>query len=470
VHPTNSSNDSGGGDDRSATAFPPRHLVSIDDLSNEEILEIFAIADRITNNPREFVATCSGHILASLFYEPSTRTRLSFESSMQRLGGGVISAADMRASSASKGESLADTVRVVSAYADAIVLRHPREGAASVARRYARVPVINAGDGSHEHPTQTLCDLYSLKVEKGHIEGLDVVLSGDLKYSRTIHSFAFALARFGANLVCAPQPGFEMPDYVIHRLREQYRVEPHRVEVQDLTTIAPRMDAMYFTPERPHQLSLFTDIREVNVKKFDALYVTRPQRERFTEDEKNNNFYFKVDRAALAGSKFRETVVLHPLPRVDELSYDLDEDPRSIYFQQAARGVPVRMAVLGVLLGKFQLPAGASVPREKAPVRIRTMLECANTNCITHAERRYLSPEFTLATREPFCIRCVYCDGERSVDVVGCASTRHFHAADSTEVLRIKAENLVAFASEAQATAAGFAASGSRSAPHPQGA
>ena len=145
-------------------------------------------------------------------------------------------------------------------------------------QRYARVPVVNAGDGSHEHPTQTLCDLYSLRVEKGGIEGLDVVLCGDLKYSRTIHSFAYALARFGANLVCAPQPGFEMPDYVIERLRERYRVEPHRVEVQDLGSVAPNMDAMYFTPERPHQLSLFTDIREVNVKKFDALYVTRPQR------------------------------------------------------------------------------------------------------------------------------------------------------------------------------------------------
>lgn len=385
---------------------------------------------------------------------------------MQRLGGGVISAADMRASSASKGESLADTVRVVSAYADVLVLRHPREGSANVAKRYARVPVVNAGDGSHEHPTQTLCDLYSLKVEKGRIEGLDVVLTGDLKYSRTIHSFVYALARFGANLVCAPQPGFEMPDYVIHRLKEQYRVEPHRVEMQDLSSIAPRMDAMYFTPERPHQLSLFTDIREVNVKKFDAVYVTRPQRERYSEAEKitNANAYFRVDRLALSGAKFRETVVLHPLPRVDELGYDLDEDPRSIYFQQAARGVPVRMAVIGMLLGKFNFPAAAVEPRARISARVRTTIECNNQNCITESERRYLNPEFVLASREPLCLRCVFCDAERVVEFVGCSSTRHYHAGASSEVNRIKAENLVAFATEEEAIAAGFTAAAIRGA------
>lgn len=442
---------------KSDDASSLRHLVSIDDLSNEEILELFTIADQISKNPRDFVSICPGNILASLFYEPSTRTRLSFESAMQRLGGGVVSAADMRQSSASKGESIADTVRVVSAYADVIVLRHPREGAANVAKKYARVPVVNAGDGSHEHPTQTLCDLYSLKVEKGRIEGLDVVLTGDLKYSRTIHSFAFALARFGANLVCAPQTGFEMPDYVIHRLREQYRVEPHRVEMQDLNTIAPRMDAMYFTPERPHQLSLFTDIREVNVKKFDAVYVTRPQRERYTDEEKvNNASYFRVDRSALSGAKFRETVVLHPLPRTDELAYDLDEDPRSIYFQQAARGVPVRMAVIGVLLGKFKLASKSVASREKQ-ARVRTTVECANQNCISHSERRYLSFEFILASREPVCLRCIYCDTERPIEFVGCASTHHYHRSGSGEIQRIKIENFVAFGSEEQAAGAGFA-------------
>ncbi|MBL8696531.1 MAG: aspartate carbamoyltransferase catalytic subunit [Planctomycetes bacterium] len=448
----------------SSDGSAPRHLVSIDDLTNDEILKLFEVADRIRADRRQVSRLAQGSIVASLFYEPSTRTRLSFESAMQRLGGGVISAADMRASSAAKGESLADTVRVVGAYADVIVIRHPKEGAAKVAQRYAKVPVVNAGDGSHEHPTQTLCDLYSLRVEKGGIEGLDVVLCGDLKYSRTIHSFAFALARFGANLVCAPQPGFELPSYVVHRLRHEYRVEPHSVEVKDLETVAPQMDAMYFTPERPHQLSLFTDIREVNVKKFDALYVTRPQRERYTEAERSVAApYFRVDRAALSGAKFRDTVVLHPLPRIDELSYDLDEDPRSIYFEQAARGVPVRMAVLGFLLGLFEL--GTAPPAPRSPIRLRTRggIECGNSNCVTHAERQYLSPEYHLVSREPLLIRCAFCDHEQQVPLLGCSSTRHFHFASSAEVARIKPEHLVLFASEHQAQSAGYVAAGTRS-------
>jgi aspartate carbamoyltransferase catalytic subunit len=467
--------------DASAGARSRRHLVSIDDFSTDEILELFSIADAITADPRAYASTCPGQILASLFYEPSTRTRLSFESAMQRLGGGVISAADMRTSAAAKGESLADTVRVVGAYADLIVLRHPQEGAARVAERYSAVPVVNAGDGSHEHPTQTLCDLYSLRVEKGRIEGLDVVLCGDLKYSRTIHSFAFALARFGANLVCAPQPGFEMPEYVIHRLRDEYRVEPHRVEVADLAHVAPRMDAMYFTPERPHQLSLFTDVKSVNVKKFDALYVTRPQRERYSEAEREAPApYFRVDRAALAGAKFRETVVLHPLPRVDELAYDLDEDPRSIYFQQAARGVPVRMAVIGFLLGHFAVKAAPPQRARKIVLRSRSGersgersgdrigIECGNASCVTHAERQYLPAEMVLASRDPLRIRCGFCDYEQTVPLIGCASTHHFHPASSPEVHRIKSENLVLFASEAQALAAGYVPAASRGAgvPH----
>lgn len=451
---------------------PPRsirHLVSIDDLSNEEIFELFSIADRIAADLKGFAGVCPGDILASLFYEPSTRTRLSFESAMQRLGGGVISAADMRASSAAKGESLADTVRVVGAYADVMVLRHPKEGAATVARQYAKIPVVNAGDGSHEHPTQTLCDLYSLRVEKGHIEGLDVILCGDLKYSRTIHSFAYALARLGANLVCAPQPGFEMPDYVIENLRERYHVEPHRVEVKDLGTVAPNMDAMYFTPERPHQLSLFTDIRELNVKKFDALYVTRPQRERYSEQEKDAPpSYFRVDRSALAGGKFRETVVLHPLPRTDELGYDLDEDPRAIYFQQAARGVPVRMAAIGFLLGRFELRSKPPGPPPTRP-KVRGGVDCANPNCVTHGERRYLASEFQVISREPLKLRCMFCDAERPVPLIGCASTRHVHLAHSLEIPRIKTENLVLFASEAQAAAAGFVPAASRGAASSSG-
>jgi aspartate carbamoyltransferase catalytic subunit len=190
-----------------------RHLVSVEDLATAEILELFGHAKRYSSDLRAWSDVCRGRILASLFYEPSTRTRLSFESAMQRLGGGVLTAAEMSSSRASTGESLADTVRVVSgAYADLIVLRHPSEGAARLAAEFARVPVVNAGDGSHEHPTQTLCDLYTLWIEKERLEGLSVVLAGDLRYSRTIHSFVYALARFGANIVCVPHRGLELPD------------------------------------------------------------------------------------------------------------------------------------------------------------------------------------------------------------------------------------------------------------------
>jgi aspartate carbamoyltransferase catalytic subunit len=237
-----------------------RHLVSIDDLSLAEIRALFGHAQEFARDLRASANLCPGLISASLFYEPSTRTRLSFESAMLRLGGGVLTAADMKTTSASKGESLADTVRVVGgAYADVIVLRHASEGAARLAAQYSPIPVVNAGDGSHEHPTQTLCDLYNLFVERGRIEGINVVLAGDLRYSRTIHSFVYALARFGANIVCVPQPGFELPAYVVQRLREEFGVEPVRADATRLGEIASASDAVYLTPQKPHKLSLFTD-------------------------------------------------------------------------------------------------------------------------------------------------------------------------------------------------------------------
>ena len=258
-----------------------RDLVSIDDLSAEEILELFRHADTYREDLSRWTHV-QGFIMATLFFEPSTRTRLSFESAMLRLGGGVITTADPASSSQAKGESLADTVRVVGGnYADILVIRHPEDGAARVAARYAEVPVINGGDGAHEHPTQTLCDLYTLWQEKGRLKDLDVVLCGDLRYSRTIHSFAYALARFGANIVTMPYPGFEMPKYVLDRLARVFGVQAQQAAIGELPGLASSRDsAAYLTSSRPHQLALFTHLTPHQVNHIDAIYMTRAQRER----------------------------------------------------------------------------------------------------------------------------------------------------------------------------------------------
>src|SRR5579872_4658846 len=231
--------------------MPKFDVVSIEDLAIDEIERIFALADEFSEALRtgHAPALASGLIMATLFYEPSTRTRLSFESAMHRLGGAVISSADMQASSAAKGESLADTVRVVSGYADLIVLRHPHDGAARVAAEYAPCPIINAGDGSREHPTQTLCDLYILRKKKGHLRGLTVALCGDLKFGRTVHSLIYALARFGANILAVPTAGMDVPDYVLARLAAERNYKFSSVTIDELkTSFAGGLDALYLTP------------------------------------------------------------------------------------------------------------------------------------------------------------------------------------------------------------------------------
>src|SRR5712692_1688797 len=235
-----------------------RHVISINDLSDAEIEKIFEVTQSFLSElpdphfpyrigRRTKVAT--NFILASLFYEPSTRTRLSFESAMLRLGGEVITSADPATSSAAKGESLADSVRVISNYADIMVIRHPRDGAARLAADYSPIPVINGGDGSHEHPTQTLCDLFTLKKKNKHLKNLKIAISGDLKGSRTIHSFVYALARFGARIVPMPAPGMELPDHVYRRLREEFRCK--------FDSGDGSIGALYHTPDEPHQPALF---------------------------------------------------------------------------------------------------------------------------------------------------------------------------------------------------------------------
>lgn len=435
-----------------------RHLVSIDDLSLAEIRALFQHAQSFAQDLRAWSHICPGLISASLFYEASTRTRLSFESAMLRLGGGVITAAEMKSTSASKGESLADTVRVVGgAYADVIVLRHASEGAARLAAQFSPIPVVNAGDGSHEHPTQTLCDLYNLWLERGRIEGLNVVLAGDLRYSRTIHSFVYALARFGANIVCTPQPGFELPPYVVQRLREEFGVEPVRADASRLGELADSSDAVYLTPQKPHQLSLFTEAAKVlAVERVDALYMTRPQTERFTEGDAPITKYQQLGKQQMNAESLKDAVVMHPLPRRDEIQPELDEDPRSIYFKQAARGVPIRMAILAFLLGRIDLGVGV----KEIDTRFYSMElgenPCLHPTCVSRTESRHVKPLFRLASRFPIRAYCGYCSHELHAPVVGCSTTKHFHDRDSASARKIRPDHLVLFRSEAAAREHGF--------------
>ncbi|MFK7742943.1 MAG: aspartate carbamoyltransferase catalytic subunit [Planctomycetota bacterium] len=435
-----------------------RDLVSIEDLSTDEILELFRHADEFRANLHAWSDLCRGAIMATLFFEPSTRTRLSFESAMLRLGGGVISAADGEATSRAKGESLADTVRVVGgSYADILVVRHPEDGAARVAASYATVPVVNGGDGAHEHPTQTLCDLYTLWQEKGRLEGLEVVLCGDLRYSRTIHSFCYALARFGANIVTLPYPGFELPDYVMQRLRRDFGVQTATASVGDLPGLAGSSNAAaYLTASKPHQLALFTKLSNVEVSKIDAIYMTRAQRERHDGEETKD--YPRLTRSTMGAASTKHARVMHPLPRVDEIDYDLDDDPRSVYFRQAELGVPMRMALMAYLLGKIQLRARSPKHSSLEPgIPAGRGLRCRNERCITNNEGvRYLERDFRLRNATPPVLACGFCERELEARFIGHAESRNVFAHDADEVAQIEGSQRVYFETLDQATAAGF--------------
>jgi aspartate carbamoyltransferase catalytic subunit len=453
-----------------------RSLVTIDDLSNGEIEAVFSLADEMSEAVTKQADVCRGKIMASLFFEPSTRTRLSFEAAMQRLGGNVISVADAKATSLAKGESIADMARIVGSYADIIVIRHPWEGAAKVVADYAGVPVINAGDGGHQHPTQTLCDLYTIKKERQTIKGLKIALWGDLKYGRTIHSLIFALAKFGANMLFCPSPGLEVPPNVVRKLVTEYGgeleslKEPNR---KGRNALFP-LDAIYITPTKPHQLAMMPDINiEVELKTgVDALYVTRPQKERFTAEEGQEvkKEFPVVDKKLLKGKEFKRTLVMHPLPRVDELAYEVDADPRSMYFKQAAWGIPIRMALLALLLGAKE----GVVPEEydsfehkvDYPIYKRGFaVTCPNPTCVSvqETETKYLKPEFKIVNREPLALRCVYCEHGFEPKYVassdwhqGKLDNKKYHSAASHWARKIKPENLILFDSEKEAEARGF--------------
>lgn len=440
----------------------PRSLVSIEDLSSAEILELFRHAEEFGADLAAWSHLGRGSIMATLFLEPSTRTRLSFESAMLRLGGGVITVADASSSSQAKGESLADTVRVVGgAYADLVVIRHPDDGAARVAARYARVPVVNGGDGAHEHPTQTLCDLYTLWKEKGKLEGLDVVLCGDLRHSRTVHSFAYALARFRANIVTIPYPGLEMPQYVLDKLRREFGVHASAASVGELPGIAGKANSVaYLTASRPHQLALFTQPTTEQISSIDAIYMTRAQRERHVGPEVMAGDYPRLSGESLRGAMFKDVRVMHPLPRLDEISYDLDDDPRAVYFRQAELGVPIRMALMAFLLGKIRLDADPPARFAVQPgltFDAHGGLRCRNERCVTNRSGSgHLLRDFRLIDEASALLACGFCDKEVRASFVGHTETKLFHPVGAPAATRIPVEQRVYFVSEEQAVTAAF--------------
>lgn len=300
-----------------------RHLMSPLDFTTEELDKLFDLASSIEQFPQKYAHACDGKILATCFYEPSTRTRLSFESAMTRLGGKVIGFSDAASSSASKGESVSDTIRVISCYADICAMRHPKEGAPMVAAEKSTIPVINAGDGGHQHPTQTLTDLLTIRSLSGRLENFTIGLCGDLKFGRTVHSLIEALVRYpGIRFVFISPEELKVPDYITEMLTD--KKIPYE-EVIRLESVMPELD---------------------------FLYMTRVQRERFFNEEdyvRLKDFYV-LNTAKMELAK-KDMLVLHPLPRVNEISVEVDDDPRAAYFKQAQYGVYVRMALILTLLG-----------------------------------------------------------------------------------------------------------------------
>ncbi|MEE0059033.1 MAG: aspartate carbamoyltransferase [[Bacteroides] pectinophilus] len=301
-----------------------KHLLNPLDLSVEETDRLLNLADSIAADPARYSHCCTGKKLATLFYEPSTRTRLSFEAAMINLGGSVLGFSSANSSSASKGESVSDTIRVISCYADICAMRHPKEGAPMVAAGKSRIPVINAGDGGHQHPTQTLTDLMTIRSLRGSLGNLTIGLCGDLKFGRTVHSLINSLIRYdNVKFVLISPKELRVPDYIRDDVLEANHVEYK--EVEKLEDVMPELD---------------------------ILYMTRVQRERFfNEDEylRMKNFYI-LDAEKMQLAK-PDMYVLHPLPRVNEISVDVDDDPRAAYFKQVQNGVYVRMALILTLLG-----------------------------------------------------------------------------------------------------------------------
>lgn len=363
-----------------------RCLIDILDLTVEEIDKLIATANDIIDNPQKYAEKCRGKKLATLFFEPSTRTRLSFEAAMMELGGNVIGFSDADNSSASKGESMADTAKVISCYADIMAIRHPKEGAPLVAAKNATVPVINAGDGGHSHPTQTLTDLLTIAREKGRLNDLTVGFCGDLKYGRTVHSLIEALSRYtGIKIVLISPEELRVPGYVRKGIMQEKGME--YVETADLEGSLPELD---------------------------VLYMTRIQRERFpdpTEYERLKDSYILTEEKL--GLAKADLAILHPLPRVNEISVKVDKDPRACYFRQVNYGKYIRMALILMLLD-----AADGQPYEEKGERegeLVNVVKCSNPRCITTVEQE-LDQVFRPVNLENHIYRCAYCESKAQVN------------------------------------------------------
>lgn len=344
-----------------------RHIIDLCDLTEKEFSDLYKLTTNIIDRPEGYTDACRGKVLGSLFYEPSTRTNLSFSTAMMRLGGSVVGFSDPGSSSTTKGETLKDTINMVSSYADLIVMRNPREGAAKAASLYSSVPVINAGDGGHLHPTQTLTDMVTILRYRGSADDMKIGLCGDLKYGRTVHSLLHFLERYHNVQIYLISPDvLALPDYMVQFLKAHN---------------------MPFCQAR--------SIEEV-LPELDVLYMTRIQRERFSSAQEYENLEgnYQLTAEKMKRAK-KDMLVLHPLPRVDEIAQDVDDDPRAVYFRQARFGMFGRMALLLTL---SKLPFVRAGHQDIGAHGVR----CTNPKCITHSEA-YLPLEGTAGARCPYC-------------------------------------------------------------------
>lgn len=360
-----------------------KHLIDPTDLSFEEIGQIITLAEDIIAHRERYSGACKGKKLATLFYEPSTRTRLSFTSAMMELGGNVIGFSDAKNTSVSKGETVEDTTRVIGCFADIIAMRHFIEGAPLAATRVSRVPIINAGDGSHSHPTQTLTDLLTIKREIGRLDNITIGFCGDLKFGRTVHSLIKALSRYtGIKVILIAPESLQLPDYMKYEVCDKYGIDYR--EVDNMECVMPELD---------------------------VLYMTRVQKERFLDEDEYDRVKdsFILDNSKLATAK-KDMVILHPLPRVNEILKEVDDDPRAAYFRQVENGKFVRMAlILKLLEWAKEDPQKHFMAPETAIVN---KYVCRNRRCISNNE----NVDSLFVPLEDGDCRCVYCESKPKND------------------------------------------------------